>query len=71
MIIFHRLLKINEYISNFFCLIIYLKAVNVENERCGELLTFPAVNLQVCGGQIVVHVMLVDLFKEALPLPQL
>lgn len=34
-------------------------------------LTFPAVDLQVSRGQVVVHVMLVDLFKKALPFPQL
>lgn len=34
-------------------------------------LTFSAVNLQVRGGQVVVHVMLVDVLKEALLLPEL
>lgn len=34
-------------------------------------LTFPAVDLQVSRGQVVVHILLVDLLKEALPLPQL
>lgn len=34
-------------------------------------LTFPAVDLQVGRGQVVVHVILVDLFEKALPLPQL
>lgn len=36
-----------------------------------QALTFSAVNLQVRGGQVVVHVMLVDFLKEALSLPEL
>lgn len=36
-----------------------------------QSLTFSAVNLQVRGGQVVVHVMLVDFLKEALFLPEL
>ncbi len=35
-----------------------------------QSLTFLAVDLQVRRGQVIVYVMLVDLFKEALSLPQ-
>lgn len=34
-------------------------------------LTFPAVDLQVSRGQVVVYIMLVDLFKKALSFPHL
>lgn len=51
------------------------KTVTFPTQEClrgpKQLLTFSAVNLQVRGGQVVVHVMLVDFFKEALSLPQL
>lgn len=39
------------------------------NATYKKSLTFSAVNLQVSRGQVVVHVMLVDLFKKALSLP--
>lgn len=62
----------NKHFTSTFLILVYSCSCALDGDLCEiTLLTFPAVNLQVSRWQVVVHIMLVDLFKKALSIPHL